>query len=159
MQFYTVVGAVIVAACGLESARRLNGEAEESINMIEAYLSLLRYVRAQIDCYALPIGDIFEKCDNERLFACGWIDNAKPRGFDELFLCSNINDKAARDIISEFCSDFGQNYREEQLKRCDFCISALESRREEMLARLSDKKKLNFALCLSASLAVIILLV
>ena len=127
--------------------------------MIEAYLSLLRYIRAQIDCYALPIGDIFEKCDGERLMACGWRETLAPNGFDELFLCSNINDKTARDIILEFCADFGQNYREEQLKRCDFCISALESRREDLFLRLTDKKKLNLALCLSASVAVIILLV
>ena len=159
MQFYTVVGAVIIAACGLESARRLNCEAHTDISMIEAYLSLLRYIRAQIDCYALPIGDIFDKCDRERLSSCGWREQFSPRGFDELFLCSNINDKTARDVILEFSSDFGQNYREEQLKRCDFCISALEARRDELSLRLSDKKKLNFALCLSASLAVIILLV
>lgn len=150
---------MIIAACGIESARRLNYKAQADINMIEAYLSLLRYTRGQIDCYALPIGDIFEKCDGERLWACGWREPVHPRGFDELFLCSNINDKTTRDVVLEFCSDFGQNYREEQLKRCDFCISALESRKDELLSRLSDKKKLNLALCLSASLAVIILLV
>ena len=61
MQFYTVIGAIVIAWCGVESARRLNRGVQDDIRVIDAYLSLLRYIRTQIDCYALPIGEIFEK--------------------------------------------------------------------------------------------------
>lgn len=159
MQFYTVAGAIIVSACGLEGARRLNRSAESNVSGVGAYLSFLRYVRSQIDCYALPICEIFERCSRELLFSCGWRCEEAPKSFEELFSCARITDKEAKNIISEFCSDFGRNYREEELKRCDFCITALEKCRERLAAEVPNKKKLNLTLCLSSALAIIILLV
>ena len=120
MQFYTVIGSVIIAWCGIESAKRLNREIQRDIRIVDAYLSLLRYIRTQIDLYALPIGEIFEKCDKAMLFSCGWKGEELPKDFRELFLCGNIRDKMTKEIISEFCADFGRNYREEELKKCGF---------------------------------------
>lgn len=159
MQIFSLIGAMIIAWCGIEGARRLNHQVQSDINIIDAYVVLLRYVRAQIDCYALPISDIFHRCDRELLFLCGWSMEEGPKNFKELFLCSYIRDKMARSIISEFCADFGQNYRDEQLKRCDVCISSLEVCRERMASEVWNRKKLNLTLCLSGSFALIILLV
>ena len=159
MQFYTVIGAILVAACGLEGARRLNGSVESELVRLRACISLFRYVRSQIDLYALPIGEIFERCDREALLLCGWTAEEPPSTFGELFDCVRIGDKEAEKIIFEFCSDFGKNYREEQLKRCDGCISALERRGECLSGEVPNKKKLNLTLCLCASAALIILLI
>ena len=109
--------------------------------------------------FALPIGEIFQGCSRELLRSCGWRKEECPRSTEELFACCKINDKEARRIISEFCSDFGRNYREEELKRCDFCITALEKCRERLTGEVPNKKKLNLTLCLSSALALIILLI
>ena len=159
MQFYTVIGAIVIAWCGVESARRLNRGVQDDIRVIDAYLSLLRYIRTQIDCYALPIGEIFEKCDGVVLSNCGWKREGAPREFKELFLCSDVRDKTTANIISEFCTDFGRNYRDEELKRCEGCIESLEAERTRLVSEMPNRKKLNLTLCLSASLALIILFV
>ena len=159
MQFYTAIGAIVIAWCGLEGARRLNRRVQSDICVIDAYISLLRYIRTQIDCYALPIGEIFEKCDWSLLSLCGWERKDTPSEFKELFFHSNIRDKMTRDIISEFSADFGRNYRDEELKRCEGCIAALEAERVRLATEMPNRKKLNLTLCLSASLALIILFV
>ncbi len=158
MQFYTAAGAILILLAGLEGARRLCKSAEKEVAGVDAYLSLLRYVRTQIDCYALPIGEIFKRCSDELLFLCGWRQKEAPSSFDELIASARIADKEAKNIIFEFCSDFGRNYREEQLKRCDWSINALEKCRERLAGEVPNKKKLNLTLCLSASAALIILL-
>ena len=159
MQFYTVIGAIIVALCGLEGARRLNCSLQGEVTCADAYISLLRYVRGQIDCYALPIDEIFSHCGQELLVLCGWRDESPPLSFDELFLMCGARDKEVRSVLSEFSADFGRNYREEQLKRCDGCIEYLERSRDRLSSNLRQKKKLNLTLCLAASVALIILLI
>ena len=159
MQFYTVIGSVIIAWCGIESAKRLNREIQRDIRIVDAYLSLLRYIRTQIDLYALPIGEIFKKCDKTMLFSCGWKSEELPKDFRELFLCGNIRDKMTKEIISEFCADFGRNYREEELKRCEVYIESLEIQRGRLASEIPNRKKLNITLCVSVSLALIILFV
>ena len=158
MTFYTVAGAVVLIAAALECARRLCRRADEDIRGVCAYLALLRYVRTQVDCYALPIGEIFEKCSPELLVSCGWEDDYPPHTLCELFSHSKISDVEAKNIIFGFCSDFGRNYREEELKRCDASVTALEKCRERLAGEVPKKKKLNLTLCLSASAALIILL-
>ena len=159
MQFYTVAGAVILAFCGLEGAKRLNRNMDGEIAYTEAFIALLRYVRGQIDCYALPIGDIFSRCDRELLSTCGWQGELAPRSFDELMPHCFVSDGEAKSAIVEFVADFGKNYREEQLKRCDGCISCLERARDRLVHKARERKRLNFTICLCSSLALIILLV
>lgn len=159
MQFFTAAGAIVLALCGLEGARRLNKSAEDDVSGALAYLSLISYVRSQIDKYALPIGEIFQGCSRELLFSCGWRKEECPRSTEELFACCKINDKEARRIISEFCSDFGRSYRDEELRRCDSSIAALKRCNERLCGEVTNKKKLNLTLCLSGSLALIILLI
>ena len=159
MQFFTVAGAIVVLLCALECARRLNKSADADLCTVDAYLSLLRYARSQIDMYALPVGEIFARCSRELLGSCGWLDERTPESFDELFSSCEISDKEARNIVFEFCSEFGKNYREEELRRCDFAINALEGCRERIFSELAKKKKLNITLCLSGALALIILLI
>ena len=159
MQFFTVSGAMVVALCGLEGARRLNKSADDDLSGVSAYLSLLRYTRTQIDLYALPVSEIFERCSRELLLSCGWRAEVAPSSFDELFDCCKINDKEAKKVIMDFCTGFGRNYREEELRRCDASVDALKRCYERLFSEMTSKKKLNFTLCLSGSLALIILLI
>ena len=159
MQFFTVAGAIVVALCGLEGARRLNKSVDADLSGVSAYLSLLYYTRTQIDLYALPVSEIFERCSHELLFSCGWCEESVPSSFDELFDCCKINDKEAKKVIMDFCRGFGRNYREEELRRCDSSIALLTQCHERLFSEMTNKKKLNFTLCLSGSLALIILLI
>ena len=159
MQFLTAAGAILVALCALEGARRLNRGIDEDLSGVDAYLALLHYVRSQIDQYALPLGEIFERCSRDVLSSCGWREERAPLGFDELYSCCRIDDKDAKKVISEFCVGFGRNYREEELRRCDFAIETLGRCHRRLVGEASKKKKLNLTLCLCGAAALIILLI
>ena len=55
-------------------------------------------------------------------------------------------------------SDFGKYYRDEQVKRCEICLSMLEEHAEKIRDELKSKKKLNTTLIMSACIALAILL-
>ena len=154
-----LIGSGMILVCSIFftiSHRRFE---EKKLRTLDGLIALITYIKGQVDCYALPIGEIFERADAELLFACGWRREEAPQALDELFSCCFVSDKEAKSVISEFCSDFGRNYREEQLKRCDACITALERCRERLEGEAPDKKKLNLTLLLCASAALVILLI
>ena len=159
MQFCSLAGAIIILACGFELSRRLNKRYSERLSSAEAYLALLRYIRSQIDCYALPIGDILERADKDLLIRCGWRMEDSPRSLEELLEKSESVDFGANPLLREFCLDFGNNYRDEQLRRCDHYINALSDISDALARELPSKKKLNSTLCISGALAVVILLI
>ena len=159
MQLYTIVGALILLWSALDGAVRLNRNTDRNISLIDGYVALIRFARTQIDCYALPADEIFKRCDRELLSGCGYTNDEPPTEFVVFFDKLNISDRTARRIVSEFCSDFGKHYRDEQLKRCDACISMLEEYRDKLRGEAKDTKKLNYTLCLSGAVALIILLI
>ena len=161
MLFYSITGALTVLACGIELSRRLNRAADRELCEADKYVALLRYIRVQIDCFALPISEILKRADRELLEGCGWSDEIPP---ESLYLLFTRADACAKDgkiqrILLEFCEDFGKSYLEDQIRRCDDFISLLLERRAVLANELSSKKKLNSTLCISGSLALIILLI
>ena len=156
MHLFTLIGTATILACGIEGARRLNGMAQKEVSLIDAYVTLVRYITVQIDCFARPIGDILKNCDKKILETCG-IQNEASDLF-ELFSCCELSDKDALSIFGSFCSEFGKSYLDEQLKRCEICVSSLEKRKEELSSELQKKKKVNFTLCISGAICLIILL-
>ena len=159
MHLFTLAGATIVALCGIEGAARLGRAAQRDIERVDAYITLLRYIRMQIDCFARPISEILTRCEGELLTSCGVPEGERVSDILTLFSFCEVSDKEARGIISDFCADFGRNYLGEQLKRCDFSIGVLEERRAALMEELPKKKKLSATLCVSAALAIIILLI
>ena len=159
MLLYSLAGAVVILACGIETARRLNAKISKEENRIEKYITLLRYIRSQIDCFALPICDILGRADRELLLSCGWSGDTPPRSLEEMLGEASLEDNASQSVLLEFCRDFGKSYLDEQVRRCDHYISFLEERREAINKDLPRKKKLNSTLCISGALAVIILLI
>ena len=152
-------GALTLLLCSLEIAKRLNRAAREDIRIIEAYTELIRYVRTQIDCFAMPIGEILKKCDGGLLVGCGWQSDSIPESLYEIYTSCPVKDGEASKLISSFCADFGNSYLDSQIKLCDTCIEELEKRRTELFTALGARVKLNLTLCISSSLALIILFV
>ena len=159
MQLYTVAGALMLVMSALDCARRLNRNTDRNISLIDGYIALLRFARMQIDCYALPVDEIFKRCDRDMLSSCGYDCDELPSEFVDFFEKLSINDKTVGRIVFEFCSDFGKHYREEQLKRCDACISELETVRDKLRSEAKNSKKLCLTLCLSGAIALIIVLI
>lgn len=156
---YSLAGAVVIFMCGIELSRRLNEKISKDHQRIEKYILLLRYVRSQIDCFALPIGDILGRADSALLAGCGWEKEEPPSSVEDMLGEASVEDEDALGILLEFCKDFGKSYLDEQIRRCDHYISLLDERRNSLAKDLPRKKKLNSTLCISGAVAVIILLI
>ena len=140
------------------SAFLLNGSANAKCEQVDILISFVRYVRNQVDFFALPAELIIEGCDDEMLWGCGLYNIPRGISFEMLASECDIYDKECERIMREFLCGFGKCYREEQLRECERCVLALESRREELFSELPKKKKINCTVCISAALCLGILL-
>ncbi len=61
-------------------------------------------------------------------------------------------------LLDSFSREIGSCYREEQVKRCDYYISALRKIREKQLAELPARLKTRGALCMCGAVGLAILL-
>lgn len=158
MIFCKIAGALFLFLSGTLLASHLNGELARRRTQAAAIEEWLRFVRGQIDCFAMPISDILLISGRETLCECGYFADVMPNDFFEFLESAEIYDGDIEEALRELGASFGGCYREEQLRACERCIEAVSQRRQEMSAEIPKKKKLNATLCVSAALAVAILL-
>ena len=159
MVFCRIAGALIVVGSGVLGACFMNRSAAERLSQVEAWLSLLRYTRMQVDCFALPMSVILRRADTELLRRCGYGGESNPESFDALWSGCVIHDGACAEWMRDFSREFGKSYREEQSRGCEYYEALLEQRRETLISELPMKKKVHSALWISGALAVVILLI
>ncbi len=143
---------------GALTALIINRSLTERLDRIDALLHLMRFIRSQIDCFCLPMSEIFLRVDEELLRACGV--ELRPESFE--ILISRLEPKPDDNVmklLTSFSSQLGSSYREEQLKSLDYHISALSDIRESFEGELKKRKKLNLTLCLSAAAGIVILFI
>lgn len=157
MLIFRLIGALMLGSCGTFCALHLNKRAAESLSQIKGWISLVRYVRTQIECFSAPVSEILSRCEPDALRACGYARDGIPEGLCSLLEGCEILDGETEKIISDFAGEFGRSYREEQVKRCDYYLSLLDSRRAAIQSQLPSKKKLNATLCIAGALAIVIL--
>jgi len=151
-------GAVLVVIGGAVSAYILNSKAKRTLGCAEGLISLLRYVKNKVSCYAMPIERILSGCEEEVLLECGYTGERKPKSLEEFMSgCPGLDGRALK-IMTEFTQNFGKNYRAEQIKLCESSIDELSALRAEISDKLPIKKKLNSTLCISGAVAIVILL-
>ena len=158
MIFCKIAGMLILFLSGLLCAMHLNSELEGKKRQVMALEEWLRFAKGQIDCFAMPISDIFAASDGELLKACGYAVDVLPKNFEDFFSRIEFFDKPVKDAMLTFSQSFGNCYRDEQLRACERCISALSQRSAELSVEIPKRRKLHFTLCISAALAVAILL-
>ena len=149
----------ILALGGMLCSFFLNSSAKACCEQVDALIRFLRYVRNQVDFYALPATQILEDCDDELFFGCGLYN--LPHGVSFEFLATELDvyDKESEKIAREFFCGFGSYYREEQVRECERCIAVLEERRAELFRQLPKKKKINNTICIASALCLGILLI
>lgn len=153
-----LAGALTLVFSGVIAAHRINSFVSASLEQTEGMISLVRFIRVQVDCFALPIGEILALCGEKELFACGYRGSGTPKNLSVLVGNLKVSDNIAYKHFCSFASEFGRGYREEQLSECDYYLALLEEHKRSLVAALPAKKKRNSALCVTASLALAVLL-
>ncbi len=157
MYFYRMAGAVILVFSGFAGAWMMNASATRTLSQTEAFISFLRFIRIQIECFSMPAAEIIARCERELLEDCGLSATEVPQSLEELFERCAVKDSETKEILKKFSASFGKGYREEQLRECDYYLALLCDRRQKLSDELPRKKKLNSTLCVSWALAVVIL--
>ena len=152
-----LLGALLVLSVGVFSAFVSVQYEKKRLTVVDCWIDLILYIRGQIDCYLLPIGDILSGGDRALFEACMSPSNAA--NLPAILEASGIYlDGEARHTLESFVREIGAGYREEQLKRCDFFIASLRNQRERIAAALPMRIRLCATLCICISLATAILL-
>ena len=159
MSLLRIAGAAVVVVSGVYAAALFNSGTRQTLRQTEAFISLLRFIRSQIECFALPLPRALARCPAELLRGCGYDSDEAPSSAEQLMRGCNISDDNVRRGLERFFSEVGRGYRKEQLSLCDYCISLLEERRAYMSSQLPMKMKVNSALSVAGAVAVVILLI
>ena len=151
-----IAGAALLGISGLIiglSHRRFEWK---KLQTIDGFISLLFYIKGQIDCYMRPRSEILSTLPAEIFHACNCPCGAGT--LEELVEASRIYlDEESLRLVSSFSAEFGSTFREEQLRRCDYYISALSEQRRAVFAGVREKGRAGSALWICASLGAIIL--
>ena len=159
MKYLGMIGAVTVIVSGAYVAHTMNTAAKRRLRQTEAFISLIRFIRSQIECFALPLTWALGRVPEEIYAGCGYHLPSPPLSGESLILECEIADDVTRDCIESFFYEVGKGYREQQLALCDHTVARLEERRADMASRLPIRIKVNSALSLAGAAAVVILLI
>ncbi len=151
-----IAGGVALLLSGIIAALSHRHFQWRKLRTIDGFISLLFFIKGQIDCYARPRSEILHSLPGEVFCACNC-----PRGADtleEMVDASRIylDDEPLR-LVSSFASEFGSTFRTEQLRRCDYYISSLTEERKRVFSEVNSRIRSGTALLVCVCIGVIIL--
>ena len=131
----------------------------KKIKQIDAFISLIEYIKNQIECYMIPIDRILMTCSEDLISTCGLDTNAHPSNLIELMdLAVFYIDDQSIDVLYKFANDFGLAYKDEQIRACEQGIKELSKAKERISDKDSKDKKVHLAICLCVSFSLILIL-
>ena len=158
MPYFKVVGGLLLLCCGGAVGVLLVSFERRRCRQAEGFVTLLRYIRVQIDCFSLPVAQILLGCDPEILTDCG-VEGVKLTDFSALLESTPLYlpEEMCR-LLAEFAAQLGGSYREEQLRCCDHFVSRLAPLSDRLRAELPKRVKTVLILPIAAAAAAILLL-
>ena len=159
MSILRIIGALMIAFSGAFAAYSLNKSAKDTLSQTEYFISLVRFLRAQIECFSMSVPRALGRAPDEILSGCGFSGEKRPQSIGELLDGCRVTDEAVMRDMRRLAYDIGKGYREEQLTLCDYCLSLLEGQRVRIAGQLPLKIKVNSVLSLAGAAAVVILLI
>ncbi len=152
-----LIGSLLFGASGVIMALSYRRFQLKKLQTTDGFISLLFYIKGQIDCFSRPRSDILSSVPPEVFCACNCPGGAET--LEELVEASRIYlDEEPLRLVAAFASEFGSTFRDEQLRRCDYYISALGEERRRVFDSVNSKSRAGSALWICVSIGLIILL-
>ena len=152
-----IIGSLAIIGAGVFCAVSLCGYHRRRLETLDGFISLIYYIKGQVECYARPISEIMQSLPPEILRSCNCPRGA--RTLEELIDESKIFlDREELRLLTSFAGEFGSSFREEQTRRCDHYISMLRDRRAIASERLIPEMRSGSAVCICVSLCLMLLL-
>ncbi len=149
-------GVCCLLGTGILAAAFSVREQKRRLSVPDGWITLIRYMRSEIDCFLTPVEEILRASQSPLLAFC---KTEEAITLPVLFHATEryLSEEAGR-ILASFLKESGTLYREEQIKRCDDCLSGLTRERERVFAALPGSLRVSVALSLALPLGVAILL-
>jgi hypothetical protein len=152
-----IIGSVIIGATALILAISHCRYEDRRLRTLDGFISLLFYIKGQIDCYALPLTDILASLPVKIYSDCNTPEGAMT--LDEMIENSRIYlEEESERLLEAFASEFGSTFRDEQMRRCDHYIAALGEQRRQLFADVDKRRRVGSAIWVCSSLCLLILL-
>lgn len=164
-----IIGCLLLTGSGVYLAVSLTRYERRRLTVLDGYLSLLRTVKGQIDCFARPLSDILAGAHPSVLAACrgqSYPPAGIPPGGKRIIpslpaLISDGHDYLTPEserILTSFADECGNTLRTEQVGLCEYCLEALNEERRRLADALPVRQRTSAALCLCVTAASVILL-
>ena len=139
------------------------------LRVLDGYISLLYYIKGQIDCYAMPLADILARADPALIAACLGVETGQlspspgiRAGGDALPALLRESrlylDPECERLLTTFAGELGTTYRAEQVSRCSYYIEALTRERGRLADTLPARLRTCGTLCICCAVAAAVLL-
>lgn len=157
MTILKLLGVALILGAGASAASLAVRFEKRKIAVLAGWADLIRYIRAQVDCYLLPLPQILERADRALYESCfcrqPHPDLTAVYHSSQLYL-----DAEAKRLLSSFVREFGYGTREELLRRSDYYAGELWRLREKRMDGFPAKSRVIFAVCTGAAILISILL-
>lgn len=157
MTVLKLLGAILILCVGGSCALGTVQYEKKRLRILDGWIDLIFYIRTRIDCYLMPLGEILVAGREEipELYT----HDGPATDLHAILRASVIYlDGDAKRLLESFVREIGSSYREEQVQRCDYYITALRTLREKYAAELPMRLRLSVTLSLCISLGTAVLL-
>lgn len=163
---YKLLGAGLILLVGGYASLAMNRMERRRLEVLDAYISLLRYIKGQINCYAMPVREILAAADPSLLWVClgeGFrrlpTEEPSVQSLSDMIGAARLYmEPETERLLNNFSSELGHTFRAEQVTRCDDYIQALGEERRKLAEAAPMRVRVNSALSLCTALGLVILL-
>ncbi len=152
-----LIGSLMLCISGVIMAVSYSRYQQKKLSSIDGLISLILYMKGQIDCFSRPRSEILSSLPPEVFCACNC-----PRGASTLEeiveACRIYLDDESLRLAASFASEFGGSFRDEQIRRCDYYITALSEERKRVFSSVKARSRSGGALFVCACIGIMILL-
>ena len=158
MHYFKFIGIVLILCCGVLAGLAFAAFERRRCRQAEGFLSLLRHIRLQIDCFSIPVEQILAVCDTRILSDCG-TEATKLPDFNALLKGARlyVPEEMCR-LLADFGAQLGSSYREEQLRCCDYFLERLIPCCDRLRAELPKRERMALILPMAISAMLVLLL-
>ena len=153
-----LAGGILIAASLVMVYKNHVRHQRRKIEQIRAFVYLIRHIRQMIDCYAMPISDIFKSMKDD-ISRCFSVNGDEVSSLTELLdKCEIVCGYESEACLRALADSFGKSYRDSQIKFCDATAEKLEKIKNIIENDYLPEKKAVAALCVCLGGLILIML-
>ena len=167
---YKLMGSMILVLASGYVALSVRRFEYRRLRVLDGYISLIYFIKGQIDCYAMPVPEILARVDPHILGDCLGLGRT-PVDFPQMrmrageaYLPAMVDESRlylqpeSERLLTTFAGELGSAYRAEQVTRCDYYIGALSEERRKLYETLPSRLRTCGTLCLCCAIGAAVLL-